>query len=190
MINKVVCGSALSLVLGIVCANLAADEADHAAKPTAVPLVTDAVAILAPTKASDGKTAGTIVFKAHKDYVMVTGEVTGLKPGKHGFHIHMYGDLRADDGTSAGGHYNPDGHDHGGLDSKDRHAGDLGNIDANAQGVAKVNVKAMGLNIHHVLGRSVVVHADADDLKSQPSGNAGPRVALGVIGLADGAPKK
>ena len=96
----------------------------------------------------------------------------------------------ADDGTSAGGHYNPDGHDHGGLDSKDRHAGDLGNIDANAQGVAKVNIQATGLDIHHVLGRSVVVHADADDFKSQPSGNAGPRVALGVIGLADGAPKK
>ena len=84
----------LLLSLGIVCANLAADEADHAVKATATPLVTDAVAILTPTKASDGKTAGTIVFKADKGLVMVTGEVTGLKPGKHGFHIHMYGDLR------------------------------------------------------------------------------------------------
>ena len=68
----------------------------------------------------------------------MTGEVTGLKPGKHGFHIHMFGDLRAADGMSAGGHYNPHGHPHGGPESKEHHEGDLGNIEADAQGVAKV----------------------------------------------------
>ncbi|MGD9648436.1 MAG: superoxide dismutase family protein [Pirellulales bacterium] len=194
MFKHALCGSAL--LLGLVGAKVVADgpkpaDRTHAVAhaPVAVALVTDAVAVLAPSKASDGKAAGTIVFKAEKGYVLVTGEVTGLTPGKHGFHIHMFGDLRAADGTSAGGHYNPDGHEHGGPDSESHHAGDLGNIEANSEGVAKVQVKSKDLKIQDILGRSVVVHGDADDLKSQPSGNAGPRVALGVIGLADGAPK-
>ena len=145
--------------------------------------VTDAVAVLVPMKASG--VSGTILLKQEKGYVQVTGEVTGLKPGKHGFHIHMFGDLRAPDGMSAGGHYNPHGHPHGGVDSKERHEGDLGNIEANASGVAKINVKADHVELDHVLGRSLVVHGDADDLKSQPAGNAGPRIALGVIGRGE-----
>ncbi len=153
--------------------------AEHAPSAAA-----DAVAVILPTKASKSDTAGTVVLKQMKGYVLVTGEVTGLTPGDHGFHIHMYGDTRADDGTSAGGHYNPKGHDHGGLHSKDRHEGDLGNITANADGVAKVDVKAEGLDLHHVLGRSIVIHGGTDDLKSQPSGNAGPRVGIGVIAVA------
>lgn len=184
MLKSILIGSAA--FMGLVAVVAAAPAHDEVAKP----VVTDAVAVLLPTKSSDGKVAGAIVFKAEKGYVHVTGEVIGLTPGKHGFHIHMFGDVRADDGTSAGGHYNPEGHDHGGLDSHDRHAGDLGNIEADKAGVAKVNIKATGLNLANVLGRSVVVHADPDDLTSQPAGNAGPRIALGVIGLADGAPKK
>jgi len=185
MLRSILLSGAAFLGLGLVAA-IAAPGHDE----VAMPVVTDAVAVLVPTKSSDGQVAGTIVFKAEKGYVHVTGEVTGLSLGDHGFHIHMFGDLRADDGTSAGGHYNPEGHDHGGLDSHDRHAGDLGNIEASKAGVAKVNIKVMGLNLQNVLGRSVVVHADADDLTSQPAGNAGPRIAVGVIGLADGAPKK
>ena len=150
--------------------------------------IKEAVAVLVPMKASG--VGGTIVLKQEKGYVQVTGEVTGLKPGKHGFHIHMFGDLRAPDGMSAGGHYNPHNEPHGGPDSKERHEGDLGNIDANASGVAKVNVKAEHVELHHILGRSVVVHGDVDDLKSQPAGNAGPRIGVGVIGLADTTPKK
>ena len=145
--------------------------------------VKEAVAILVPMKASG--VAGTIVLKQEKGYALVTGEVTGLKPGKHGFHVHMFGDLRAADGMSAGGHYNPHGHPHGGPESKERHEGDLGNIEADAKGVAKVNVKAEGLEVDDVVGRAVVVHGDADDLKSQPAGNAGPRIALGIIGIAE-----
>ena len=128
--------------------------------------------------------AGTILFKQEKGYARVTGEVTGLKPGKHGFHIHMFGDLRAADGASAGGHYNPHGKPHGKPTSNERHEGDLGNIDAGANGVAKVDMKAMGLELGHVVGRGLVVHADPDDF-SQPTGNAGPRVAVGAIGLAE-----
>jgi superoxide dismutase, Cu-Zn family len=147
--------------------------------------INEAVAVLAPTKAAGGNVAGTIVLKQEKGYVMVTGEVTGLKPGSHGFHIHMFGDTRAADGMSLGGHYNPSGHPHGGPESKEHHGGDLGNITADDQGLAKVSVKALGVELHHVVGRSIVVHGDADDLKSQPAGNAGPRIAAGVIGLAE-----
>ncbi|REK13011.1 MAG: superoxide dismutase family protein [Planctomycetota bacterium] len=168
------------VTLGLVTAARAADE--HDALP-----VDEAVAVIVPTKASKSDTAGVIMLKQKDGYVQVTGEVTGLTPGEHGFHIHMYGDLRADDGTSAGGHYNPHGKPHGGPDSKEHHVGDMGNIKANADGVAKVSAKADG-NLHHMIGRSIVVHGGVDDLKSQPSGDAGPRVGIGVIGLAQPAP--
>lgn len=146
--------------------------------------VTNAVAVITPTKASDGKVQGIVRLKQEQGYVLLTGQVTGLTPGKHGFHIHRYGDISAADGTSAGGHYNPTGEPHGGRHSEARHDGDLGNITANAQGTAHVEMKAPGLKLHNVLGRSIVVHGGADDLESQPSGNAGPRVGAGVIGLA------
>jgi Cu-Zn family superoxide dismutase len=145
-----------------------------------------AVALLVPMK--DSKVAGTITFTQEKGYVLVAGEVTGLQPGKHGFHIHMFGDLRAPDGMSAGGHYNPKNHKHGAADAKERHEGDLGNIAANADGVARVNVKAMGVELKDILGRSIVVHADPDDLTTQPSGNAGARIAVGVIGMGEVKP--
>jgi Cu-Zn family superoxide dismutase len=140
-----------------------------------------AVALLVPMKGSN--VSGTIELKQEKGYVLVTGEVKGLSPGLHGFHIHEFGDLRSPDGMSAGGHYNPHKKPHGKLDAKERHEGDLGNIDAGADGVAKVNVKVMGLELSKVLGRGLVVHANPDDY-SQPVGNAGPRVAVGVIGVA------
>jgi Cu-Zn family superoxide dismutase len=141
----------------------------------------EAVCVLVPTK--DHQCSGTLVLTQKEGYVQVTGEVSGIKPGEHGFHIHMYGDLRSSDGSSAGGHFNPEGHPHGGPDSKEHHAGDLGNIRANGMGVAKVDIKAMGLDLHHVLGRAIVVHADKDDFKDIKS--AGPRIGVGVIGLAE-----
>jgi Cu-Zn family superoxide dismutase len=116
--------------------------------------------------------------------------VRGLTEGKHGFHIHQFGDVRSADGKSAGGHFNPDGHDHGGPDSDKHHAGDLGNITANAEGLAEVNIKAKELKVISILGRSIVVHGGVDDLKSQPSGAAGPRVGVGVIGIAGPPPVK
>jgi Cu-Zn family superoxide dismutase len=180
MISRVLSYCTMLSVIAFPTLALAADDHDHKHEHEDIK---EAVAVLVPMKASG--VAGTIVLKQEKGHAMVTGEVTGLKPGKHGFHIHMFGDLRAADGMSAGGHYNPHGHPHGGPESHDRHEGDLGNIEANAQGVAKVNVKAEGVILNDVVGRTVVVHGDADDLKSQPAGNAGPRIALGVIGLAE-----
>ncbi len=167
----------------VLVAGLAAG-AGAADKPKAAP-VKEAVAVIMPTKKSDGKTTGTVTLTQHKGYVQLTGEVSGLSPGEHGFHIHMYGDVRAADGTSAGGHYNPDGAHHGGPASKEHHSGDLGNIVADSEGVAKIDVKGEGLKLRQILGRSIVVHGGVDDLKSDPAGNAGPRVGIGVIGMAE-----
>lgn len=158
-----------------------ADHHEHKAEA-----VNEAVVVIAPTKASGGNTSGVIVLKQEKGYVHVTGEVSGLKPGKHGFHIHLFGDLRAADATSLGGHYNPHGEEHGAPGTGHKHhEGDLGNIEANADGIAKVDAKADHAELSHLLGRSLVIHADADDLKSQPAGNAGPRIGVGVIGIAE-----
>lgn len=156
---------------------------DHEPSPTK-----DAVCVLVPMKNSG--VSGTLLLKQEGDTVLITGQVAGLKPGEHGFHIHTYGDLRSDDGSSAGGHYAPDGHEHGGLESAEHHAGDLGNITAGDDGVAKVDVKSSDLHLHFIIGRSMVVHADTDDLKSQPAGNSGPRIAVGVIGVANTEPPK
>jgi Cu-Zn family superoxide dismutase len=134
--------------------------------------------------------SGTLLLKQEKDTLVITGEIAGLKPGKHGFHVHTYGDLRSADGSSAGGHYAPEGHEHGGPESSEHHAGDLGNITAGDDGVAKVDVKSSDLRLHFIIGRSLVVHADPDDLKSQPAGNSGPRIAVGVIGVANTEPPK
>jgi Cu-Zn family superoxide dismutase len=182
MIRSVLSFCTMVSALGLAVVAQAADkhEAVH---------INEAVAVLVP-KAGGDKVAGSLMLKQEKGYVVVTGEITGLTPGKHGFHIHMFGDLRAPDGMSVGGHYNPKGHPHGGPDSKEHHEGDLGNIDANDAGVAKVNAKAMDVELHHIVGRSIVVHAKADDLKSQPAGDAGPRIAVGVIGLAEVPAKK
>lgn len=133
---------------------------------------------------SESKVKGFLRLTQRDGYVQVKGKVRDLKPGEHGFHIHMYGDLMGKDGMAAGGHYNPGGHKHGGPEAADHHAGDLGNIKAGDDGVAEVDTKAEGVMLSALLGRSIVVHADPDDLTSQPSGNAGARVAVGVIGLA------
>jgi Cu-Zn family superoxide dismutase len=145
-------------------------------------LPSKAVAVLEPTEGS--KVGGTLTLVRKEDHVHLTGKVTGLTPGEHGFHIHEFGDLSSKDGSAAGGHYNPEGHKHGGPDDKEKHAGDLGNIKAGADGVANVDVKVHA-KLHFILGRSIVVHAKADDFKTQPSGDAGGRVAVGVIGVAN-----
>ena len=165
-----------------------AGAADHHHHGAAAPPM-EAVCVMAPTKGND-MVGGTLSLTQHKGYVLVKGSVHGLTPGDHGFHIHMFGDLRDPAGMSAGGHFNPGGHKHGGPESAERHAGDLGNIRAGENGVAPVNIKAKGLELHYVIGRSMVVHAKADDLKSDPSGESGARIGVGVIGIAEQKPAK
>jgi len=166
------------------------DKKDANSKKVAekVDLPTTGVAALIPTKGN--KVKGIIVLQQKKEGLHLSGKVVGLTPGLHGFHIHEYGDLRDVQGKAAGGHFNPGGHKHGGPDDEEHHAGDLGNINANEDGVAKVDMMVPWLKLHFVVGRSIVVHGGKDDLTSQPSGDAGPRVAVGVIGIAEPAQKK
>ncbi|MEP7078342.1 MAG: superoxide dismutase family protein [Chthoniobacterales bacterium] len=146
---------------------------------------TKAVAVLHPTTGSN--VAGTVTFTMASDQIKVVADITGLTPGKHGFHIHEFGDCSAPDAKSAGGHFNPTNHQHGAPDAADRHAGDLGNIEADAAGKAHLELtdKAMKLSgSDSIVGHAVIVHEKADDLKTQPTGDAGGRVACGVIGIA------
>ena len=147
---------------------------------------TSAVATLQPTQGNQAK--GVVHFTQQgADAVHVVGDLEGLKPNaKHAFHIHEFGDVSAPDGASAGGHFNPDGHQHGGPGAAQHHAGDLGNAQTDGQGKAHVDMVLHGVSVcgaNAVLGRSVVVHDKEDDLASQPAGNAGARIAVGVIGV-------
>ncbi|MCI0718034.1 MAG: superoxide dismutase family protein [Acidobacteria bacterium] len=140
-----------------------------------------AVAVLSPTK--DSKVSGTILLRQKEGYILVAGEVTGLTPGKHGFHIHEFGDLRDSQGKYAGGHFNPTGEPHGAPDAPKHHVGDLGNIVADEKGTASVEKQLKGVKLNDLFGRAVVVHGGEDDLTSQPAGDAGSRMAVGVIGV-------
>lgn len=162
----------------------ATHEGHHHAE-TKLGEVTKAVAIISPFSGSSVK--GQITFTETAEGIHVTGRIEGLTPGTHGFHVHEFGDLSAPDATSAGGHYNPGSDPHAAPDDSQRHVGDLGNVEADASGVANYDRidKSLELNgARSIVGRSVVVHGNPDDLKSQPAGNAGPRVGAGVIGIA------
>jgi superoxide dismutase, Cu-Zn family len=144
-----------------------------------------AVAVLSPT--ANSKVMGTVTFMKSGDDVKVVADITGLTPGKHGFHIHEFGDCSAPDATSAGSHLNPTKHQHGAPDATDRHEGDLGNIEADASGKAHVDLTDKVLKLsgaESIIGHAVIVHEKADDLKTQPTGDAGGRLACGVIGVA------
>lgn len=146
--------------------------------------IKNAIAVLHPTKGS--KTIGIVEFHKVENGIKITGEIKNLSPGKHGFHIHEYGDCSAEDGASAGGHFNPFDKPHGAPTDKERHVGDLGNITANEEGIAKFEMVDSVISFSgksSIIGRSVVVHKGEDDLKTQPTGNAGPRVACGIIGI-------
>lgn len=142
-----------------------------------------AVAELRPTQGSQA--AGTVGFTQVGSKVQMSATVSGLTAGLHGFHIHEKGDCSAPDAASAGGHFNPHGKPHGGHSGSERHAGDMGNLAAGADGVARASADMDGITLGggagDIIGRSVVVHADPDDLKSQPAGNSGKRIACGVI---------
>ena len=133
---------------------------------------------------------GTILLmQAPGTPTLIKGTITGLEPGEHGFHIHEFGDM-SKGCESMGAHYNPDGVDHGHLG--DGHVGDLGNITADESGTAKFSIRADRVELignRSVVGRGIVVHADPDDLgkggdeESLKTGNAGDRLACGVITL-------
>ncbi|MDH5834980.1 superoxide dismutase family protein [Luteimonas kalidii] len=152
-------------------------EADQAA-------MASANATLAPTEGNE--VAGRLEFGSVDGGIRITGEVTGLSPGsEHGFHVHETGDCSAPDATSAGGHFNPATTDHGRVGQGEHHAGDSDNIVANDAGTAMVDTLLRGATLDQgetgIIGRGVIVHADPDDYTTQPTGNAGARLACGVI---------
>jgi Cu-Zn family superoxide dismutase len=160
-------------------------EAQHE-KKSDTRSVTKAVALLLPTKKS--KVVGRVTFtQSDSKTIHVHAEISGLTPGDHGFHVHAYG-VWSEDGMAAGDHFNPTDAPHAGPHSAKRHVGDLGNVTANANGNVTFDLDDQQLSFegaHSILGRGLVVHEKADDLKTQkPPGNAGGRLAVGVIGVA------
>jgi Cu-Zn family superoxide dismutase len=145
-----------------------------------------ATATLEPRSGST--VSGTVSFQAVGQKVRVEASVAGLTPGEHGFHVHEVGDCSAADATSATGHFNPAAKQHGHHGGAERHAGDMPNLVADSSGKATFSAELDMLSLtegpNGILKRSVVIHADPDDFKSQPAGNSGKRVACGVIRAA------
>lgn len=149
-----------------------------------LPETEQAICVLHPTE--NNSAMGTVIFTKTDSGIHVMAEMSGLSEGKHGFHIHEYGDCSALDAGSAGGHFNPYDKPHGGPGDAERHVGDLGNITAAEDGSATLEMVDTLLTFHgesSIIGRGLVVHAGEDDLSSQPTGDAGARVACGVIGI-------
>ena len=149
-------------------------------------IINKAVVKLYPT---EGNTAnGVVWFSKVVGGVKVEGHIEGLPAGTHGFHIHQFGDCSASNGKSAGGHFNPDGNEHGSPTADVRHTGDLGNITADSTGIANFSFVDEIISFsgkRSILSRGVIIHEVADDLSSQPTGAAGSRLACGVVGIAN-----
>ncbi len=148
--------------------------------------ITSATVNLVPTEGNSAQ--GKVIFTMVKKGVKVVADLDGLTPGLHGFHVHENGDCSAHDGASAGAHYNPTHKNHGCPDDAERHVGDLGNLSADHTGHAHYERidKVISLNgPQSIIGKSIIVHDQADDCKTQPTGNSGKRIACGVIESAE-----
>lgn len=145
----------------------------------------DALAILDPRSGSEAQ--GTVQFEELENgWVSVRVDVTGVQPNaKLGFHVHENGDCSSADASSAGGHFNPMGAPHGAPTDANKHTGDFGNLTSDSRGEIHqeftINFISLGEGTNSVLDRAVVLHGGIDDLTTQPSGNAGGRIACGVI---------
>lgn len=179
--NRKIVSASFAVAAAVLAGCATSSNAQSGQKPRA-----QAVAVLAP--APNQQVKGQVTFKEEAQGVRVTAEISGLTPGKHGFHLHEKGECNPPDFTSAGGHWNPTSAKHGSPEGGDHHYGDFGNIEANQQGVAKLDRVFHWLSFtgtNSFVGKAVVVHGNPDDLTSQPAGNAGPRVACGVVQRTD-----
>lgn len=153
--------------------------------PGTTPASNAAIAVLAGTK--DSPVRGELRLTEAGGGVDVVGEIAGLAAGsEHGFHVHEHGDCSAPDASSAGGHLNPGNAPHGGPGVAEKHLGDMPNIKADEQGRVDVQLSIAGATLrdggpNNLVGKAFVVHAKADDYKTQPSGDAGDRIACGVV---------
>jgi len=190
----------LSSVPVVAVSVFAASSISFASSPPKNTIADTAVVVLGPlpTDKTDSSVRGLVTFsqiRGNNSVVVIKASITGLKPGPHGFHIHTLGDL-SKGCMSAGGHFNPIGAPHGGPNDnfENRHVGDLGNIIADENGKVDITLEDSFLSLRgemSIIGRSVVVHADEDDLgkgnfpDSKTTGHAGNRLACGVIGRAE-----
>ena len=138
---------------------------------------------------AEGQIVGHADLIEETEGVKISFHLTDLPPGKHGLHIHEVGRAEPPDFKSAGGHFNPEGKQHGHMNPTGFHAGDLPNIEVGKDGKLDVEILAKGVTLRRRSrfallrwgGTSIVIHADVDDEKTDPSGNSGPRIACGVI---------
>lgn len=147
------------------------------------PDISSAVAVIHPKNDSD--VTGVVSLTATENGIKIDADINGLTDNKHGFHIHQYGDCSAADGTSAGGHFNPDNNNHSGPTDEMRHMGDMGNLQGKgANSTSTLSYIDSTIKLNQVIGRAIIIHAGEDDLTSQPTGAAGARIGCGVIGIA------
>ncbi|XWN37236.1 MAG: superoxide dismutase family protein [Balneola sp.] len=172
--------SILSLILILNCTKT---ERIEVVKEFDGPQIQKAVAVI--HSVGDNQVSGTVNFGKTETGTKITAQITGLSEGEHGFHIHQYGDCSASDATSAGGHFDPDDMKHNSRDAEKRHVGDMGNlVSEGKEFTTTLSYTDNNIFLEEVIGRGIIIHAGQDDLTSQPSGDAGARIACGVIGIA------
>jgi superoxide dismutase, Cu-Zn family len=167
---------------------VAYDETTAEPAATAAPTPTEEVA--AAQLSGPGGITGVVNFTQMDDGAHMVARVEGAAPGSHGFHLHETGVCDPPDFTSAGDHFNPAGMPHGGPQADQRHAGDFGNLEVGEDGTGNLDLHVAGVTVtegpNSVVGKAVVLHQDPDDLTTQPTGNAGARVACGVVERVEG----
>ena len=165
------------------------ENAYAAPTPEATPAPTITNDIAAAQLTGPGGVNGTVTFTQETGGVHVVARVEGAKPGKHGFHLHAGGACEGDF-KSAGDHFNPTNVPHGAPDAAEHHAGDFGNVEVGADGTGNADftttMLSLGEGANDAIGKAVILHGGEDDLKTQPSGNSGPRIACGVVQRAQG----
>lgn len=126
--------------------------------------------------------SGVVTFEEKEGSLIVTTDLKGLKPNtKLGFHIHQNGVCEGPDYKTAGDHFNPTQMKHGSPSAPQKHKGDMGNLQTDKNGNAKMTIMLAGTSLEEIMGKSVLIHASADDFKTQPSGNSGARIACGLV---------
>lgn len=175
--------------LALLALSACATNKPTSAAPETLPNITGEVPLpvarpsMATVSGPKGKITGLLTFKDEGKKIRVIGEFNGLKPNtEHGLHVHENADCKPPKFESAGGHWNPQKTEHGGPEDKMRHPGDLGNVmsDANGKAVIDRQIPA-GVGVGTFSGKSIILHSKRDDLKTQPTGDAGDRIACGLI---------
>jgi Cu-Zn family superoxide dismutase len=186
--RKLVPTVALGAIAALATAGCGLDAKDTTTKPTQTQTQPGGMPgkVTTAIESRSGSTlTGSAEFVAHGGMLMITVKVKGGPPGVHAVHIHEKGDCSAPDASSAGGHFNPGGHQHGAPEAAEHHAGDLGNMTIGEDGTGSLMIHSKDLTLAEgagsVLGKSIIIHEKSDDFVTQPTGNAGGRIGCGVI---------